>query len=157
MTCARCQKNPQYHFFQNLGSLKSGETIYYTYPAKAQEKHPTESCIQEYCDHMDTAANGNSKWVWILDGRNLSTDHIPNLAVMKLLVATIQERYKNSLLGIYIIHPNLKMQFVLNLIHPFLHEEAKKRLHIFHSNPTTMALELTKKGFETELIRRLMF
>jgi hypothetical protein len=155
MSCTRCQKNSQYHSFQHLGNLKTGENLFYTSPSKGQEKHPTESCIEEYISHMDTAAK--TKWIWILDGRGLSTEHIPGISVMKKLVHIIQERYQNNLIGIYIIHPNLKMKFVLNLIHPFLHQEAKKRLVVFHSNPSTMALELTKYGFELELVRKLMF
>ena len=155
MLCPRCQKNPQYHSFQHLGTLKTGENLFYTYPAKGHEKHPTESCVQEYIAHMDSAAK--SKWIWILDGRELSTAHIPPIGAMKQLVNTIQEKYKDTLLGIYVIHPNLKMKFVLNLVHPFLHPEAKKRLVVFHSNPTTMALELTNHGFENDIIRRLMF
>ncbi len=155
MSCNSCQKNSKYHCFQNLGILQTGENLFYTSPAKGLEKHPTDSCVEEYIAHMDTAAK--TKWIWILDGRGLSTEHIPGISVMKKLVHTIQERYQNNLIGIYIIHPNLKMKFVLNLIHPFLHEEAKKRLVVFHSNPSTMALELTKHGFELELVRKLMF
>lgn len=156
MSCPRCQKNPQYHSFQYLGILKTGENLFYTSPAKGQEKHPNESCVEEYLAHMDSAAEKN-KWIWILDGRGLSTEHIPGISVMKKLVQSVEERYKESLIGIYVIYPNLKMKFVLNLIHPFLHNEAKKRLIVFHSNPATMALELTKYGFETDLVRKLMF
>lgn len=155
MSCPRCQKNSHYHSFQHLGILKTGENLFYTSPAKGQEKNPTESCIEEYLAHMDFAAK--TKWIWILDGRGLSTEHIPGISIMKKLVQSVEERYKSSLVGIYVIHPNLKMKFVLNLIHPFLHTEAKKRLVVFHSNPTTMALELTNYGFELELVRKLMF
>jgi hypothetical protein len=125
MPCLKCQQIPNTHSFQSLGKTTRGITLLYSKPYDALEKRFTEETIQCYYKHLDEM---KGKWVWLFDAPDLHKLETPNISLLRSFYKGVEERYKDSLQCIYILHPNWKLQTILGMIRPFMRAEARQRL-----------------------------
>ena len=145
MPCKSCEKDPHFHNFVFLARTPTGDGVYYTCPAKGNEKKPTKDSIKDYVEHMDQAST--SAWIWIFDCKDIDKLDLPHISVLQMFTELFQERYKFVLKKIYILNPNWKMQLILSSIRPFLKEETKKRLQLCDS-----PLHLFSAGLQAETV-----
>ncbi len=146
MTCKYCQQTPSFHSFELLGSMPNGYTIYFSSLEKAKEKHITKESLPEYTQHLDTASQ--TPWVWIIDCRGLKLEHIPKLKVCKLLVEVFQERYKHTLMSVFILYPTWHVTTTLNALKPFLSADAKAKIALCES-----PIFLMEKGVPVHIVK----
>lgn len=148
MPCHKCQQTPNTHSFRILGKTTKGVTLLYSKPIDALEQTFTQETIQSYHQHFDEI---QGKWIWIFDAKDLHKRPIPKLELLRSLYMGVEERYKESLQCIYILHPNWQLQAILNMIRPFMKSAAKQRLV---ESPS--ALELLALGMDGALVKELV-
>lgn len=148
MPCELCQNRPNSHNFQILGKTARGITLMYSKPYDAITKTFTEETIQSYYQHLDDL---QGKWVWLFDATDLHKLETPNISLLRSFYKGVEERYKDSLQCIYILHPNWKLQTILGMIRPFMRAEARQRLD---EHPTLLTfLDL---GMDVSLAKSLL-
>ncbi len=148
MPCQTCQITPNTHSFKVLGKTSKGVTIVYSKPYDALEQTFTQTTIQSYYDHFDEYTD---PWIWIFDAKDLHKRSLPKLELLHSLYTGVEERYKDTLQCIYVVHPNWQLQAILNMIRPFMKGTAKKRLV---ESPS--AIELLALGVDGALVKQLI-
>ncbi len=126
MVCEKCIQNPLFHQFHPLGVTEEGYGIYYSKFSLNVEKEFREESIPQYLAHMDAASR--TKWIWIFDSSGLEHMPTPNPFVVKKFFKLLQERYKDSLVKIYIFDMNWKVSFLLSLVEPFMNKDMRHRI-----------------------------
>lgn len=109
-----------------MGNTEEGYAIYYSKFSLNMEKEFREESIPQYLAHMDAASQ--SKWIWIFDSCGLEHMPMPNPLVVKKFFKLLQDRYKHSLLKIFIFDVNWKVSFLLSLVQPFMTKETRHRI-----------------------------
>lgn len=125
MPCGLCQLAPNSHSFEILGKTARGITLLYSKPYDALTKRFTEETVQSYYQHLDEL---EGKWVWLFDATDLHKLETPNVSLLREFYKGVEERYRESLVKIYILHPNWRIQTILGMIRPFMRSEACQRL-----------------------------
>lgn len=148
MECRRCKQDSVFHNFEFLARTSTGESVYYTCPAKGKQREMKESDIIDYVAHMDEASMG--AWYWIIDCSGLESFHMPSISTLQKFLEIIQNRYKYVLKKVFIININWKMNIILSMIKPFMKDQAKERLMIVSSK-----LQLFQDGFDTSTLQKL--
>jgi hypothetical protein len=148
MTCTRCQIQPAFHCFKNIGKTSCGKQIWYTRPYLSIEKKFTEESISNYLFHMDEASS--EPWIWIFDATGFDKLEMPNPMLMKKFYHLIEEKYKNVLHRLYILNINWKVAAILKIVRPFLKKEAQERL-AETSNP----LSLLSAGVPAQIVHQV--
>lgn len=148
MECRRCKHDSTFHSFEFLSKTPTGETIYYTCPAKGKQREMKEDSIIDYIAHMDEASS--SGWFWIIDCTGLESFHMPSISVLQKFLQVIQDRYKYVLKHVFIMNINWKMQIILSMIKPFMKDQAKERLTIISNK-----LQFFQNGFDAKTIAKL--
>ena len=120
----------------------------YSKPFDALEKQFTEETIQSYYQHLDEV---KGKWVWLFDATDLHKLDSPKVSLLQTFYKGVEERYKDSLQCIYILHPNWKLQAILGMIRPFMRSEAKTRLDEHPSLLTFLSI-----GMDASLAKSLL-
>jgi hypothetical protein len=147
-SCKKCTADPQFHNFDFVSRHPSGDAIYYTSPAKGKQRSMKEDSIPDYMSHMDDAST--TGWVWLIDCSGMESFHMPSLPVLRQFMNIIQERYRFVLKKVYIININWKMHVILNMVKPFMKEEAKERISVIESK-----LQLVSLGFNGDALKFL--
>ncbi len=148
MPCELCQIAPNSHNFQILGKTSRGITLMYSKPYDAITKTFTEQTIQHYYQHLDEL---QGKWVWLFDATDLHKLETPNISLLRAFYKGVEERYRDTLYCIYILHPNWKLQTILGMIRPFMRTEARQRLDEHPSLLTFIEL-----GMDVSLAKSLL-
>jgi hypothetical protein len=148
MECRRCKLDSAFHNFEFLARTSTGESVYYTCPAKGKERDMKKDSIQDYVAHMDEASIG--AWYWIIDCSGLESFHMPNISTLQMFLGVIQDRYKYVLKKVFIINCNWKMNVILSMIKPFMKDQAKERLTVVSSK-----LQFFENGFDTATLLKL--
>lgn len=148
MACRRCKEDSAFHNFEFLARTSTGETIYYTCPAKGKQREMKEDSIVDYVAHMDEASM--TAWYWIIDCSGLESFHMPNISTLNLFLEVIQERYKHVLKKVFILNINWKMNIILSMIKPFINDKAKDRLTV-----VTSKLQFFQNGFDSATLSKL--
>ena len=146
MPCTNCSKDPTFHNFEFLLRNSKGDAIYFTSPSRGKARKLTESELDNYFSHMDEASM--TSWVWIIDCKGMDKFDMPNPGILRKFMESIQERYKFVLKEIFIVNMNWKMSMILQMVRPFMKEEAKKRLIICDS-----PLQLLHLGLGSDTIK----
>lgn len=148
MGCTRCAEHANFHSFKKVGTTTKGHSIYYSKPYLGIEKQFLETSIPNYIAHMDQAAT--STWIYIFDAEGLERLEMPNIMVLRRFYKIVQERYRPTLMKIYIIHLNWKTKLLLSMLLPFVSKEAKARLC-----ESATPLDLMEAGVSGDRIRHV--
>jgi hypothetical protein len=149
MPCLRCEAQPGFHSFRNLGKTADGHWILYSKPSLNVERTLTESTVENLLSHMDDASSLGT-WVYLFDAQGLDKMEMPNIQLMRKFNKTVQERYRGKMVRVYIINKNWAFELVFNLLKPFMSKE-NKDLYIFCSSP----LLLLKEGIPPEVVQMI--
>lgn len=148
MPCQTCQQIPNTHSFKVLGKTSKGVTLVYSKPFDSLEKEFTRANIESYYEHLDEYIG---QWIWMFDAKDLHKLPMPRLDLLKIFYKGVEERYKDTLQCIYVVHPNWRLQAILNILRPFMKSAAKKRLV---ESPS--ALELIALGIDAAIVKELV-
>lgn len=146
MPCTHCSTDPTFHNFDFLMRNSKGDAIFFTSPARGKARRLSDSELENYFAHMDEASV--TSWIWIIDCKGLEKFDMPTATILRKFMESIQERYKFVLKEIFIVNINWKMSMILNIVKPFMKEEAKKRLVVCES-----PLQLLHLGLGSETIK----
>ncbi len=136
MPCFRCEAQPGFHSFRNLGRTKDGHCIFYSKPSLNVERTLTESTVENLLSHMDDATSLGT-WIYIFDAQGLDKMEMPNVLLMRKFSKTVQERYRGKMVRVFIVNKNWAFELVFNLLKPFMSKE-NKELYIFCSSPVIL-------------------
>ncbi len=129
MSCPRCKENNKAHSFEKLGTLRDGVTnIFYTNPSQATEPDDSPDAFQYYMAHFQETEP--HPWIWIFDCEGMKAKDLTKSTLARKLTEAVQQKYKDSLRGIFVINPIWSITSLFTVIKPFLHKEAKARVHI---------------------------
>ena len=128
-SCPRCKENNKAHSFEKLGTLRDNVTnIFYTCPVQATEPDDSPDAFQYYMAHFQETEP--RPWIWIFDCQGMKAKDLTKSTLARKLTEAVQTKYKDTLRGIYIINPLWSITSLFTVIKPFLHKEAKSRVHI---------------------------
>lgn len=133
MPCLRCEAQPGFHSFRQLGKTQDGHTIFYSKPSLNVEKTLTESTVANLLSHMDDAS-ALGTWIYIFDAQGLDKMEMPNVVLMRKFHKAVQERYRGKMVRVFIINKNWAFELVFNLLKPFMSKE-NKDLYLYCSSP----------------------
>jgi hypothetical protein len=152
--CPRCKENSKAHSFEKLGTLRDGVTnVFYTNPALATEPDDSPEAYQYYMAHFqDTEPH---PWIWIFDCKGMKTKDLTQSRLAKKLMDGIQTKYKDSLRGIFIINPVWCITSLFTVIKPFLHKEAKSKVHICSLGLIDTINKLETAGVHSTTLQKL--
>ncbi len=149
MPCLRCEAQPNFHSFLHLGTSTEGFEVFYSKPSLNVEKTFTEEMVGNFLSHMDQAAH-HGKWIYLFDAQGLEKLQLPNFTLMKRFQGQVQERYKDSLVHIYIVNRNWAFELVYNILYPFMSKHHRD-LYVFCKSP----VQLLSRGIPTQIVQRV--
>lgn len=126
MSCPKCQVDPEYHSFTNIGSLEDGGQIFYTAHGRAKEDGPYDQMISNFKLHLDTAKD--SRWIWIFDCQDMKQYY--SLGLFRDLSNILHKDHNVSLEAIYIIRPNFLVYALFKTMQYILQSNVLKKVHI---------------------------
>ena len=150
MPCLRCEAQPGFHSFRNLGKTKDGLTIFYSKPSLNVERTLTESTVANLLSHMEDASR-LGPWVYLFDAQGLEKMEMPNVMLMRKFHTSVQDRFRGIMRHVYIINKNWAFELVFNLLKPFMSAENKK-LYLYCSSP----LFLLSQGISSDIVQSVM-
>ncbi len=154
MPCPRCKENSKAHSFEKLGTLRDGVTnIFYTCPAEATEPDDTPDAFQYYMSHFQETEP--HPWIWIFDCQGMKAKDLTKSTLARKLTDAVQAKYKDSLLGIFVINPIWSITSLFTVIKPFLHKEAKSKVHICSLGLIDTINKLENFGVHTTTLKKL--
>jgi hypothetical protein len=150
-SCPRCKENNKAHSFEKLGTLRDGMTnIFYTNPIEPDD---SPEAYQYYMAHFqDTEPN---PWIWIFDCKGMKAKDLTHSKLAKRLIDSIQSKYKDTLRGIFIINPNWCITSLFTVVKPFLHKEAKSKVHICSLGLIDTINKLETAGVHSTTLQKL--
>ena len=74
--------------------------------------------------------NGNNKWMWVLNCKNLSVQHLMYTSTIGIQLTQIIMNYSSTLQEIYIINPTWHIHSIIAIISPFLSTEVRNMIKI---------------------------
>jgi hypothetical protein len=154
-SCTRCQvTNNKAHSFEKLGTLRDNVTnIFYTCPSQATEPDDSPDAFQYYMAHFQETEP--HPWIWIFDCQGMKTKDLTKSTLARKLTEAVQTKYKDTLRGIYIINPIWSITSLFTLIKPFLHKEAKSRVHICSLGLIDTINKLENAGVYSHALQKL--
>ena len=153
-SCPRCKENQSAHSFEKLGTLRDGVTnVFYTNPAEATEPDDSPEAFQYYMAHFrDTEPQ---PWIWIFDCKGMKIKDLSQSTLARKLTDAVQVKYKDTLRGIFVINPTWSIISLFTVIKPFLHKEAKARIHICSFGLIDTINKLENIGVHTTTLKKL--
>ncbi len=150
--CQRCQlTNNKAHSFEKLGTLRDGVTnIFYTNPLEPDD---SPDAYQYYMAHFqETEPN---PWIWIFDCKGMKTKDLTQSKLARILIEGIQSKYKDTLRGIFIINPVWCITSLFTVMKPFIHKEAKSKIHICSLGLIDTINKLENAGVHSTTLQKL--
>ena len=128
--CSRCQETSgRAHSFELLGTLRDNTThVFYTSLANSMEPEDSPDTLAGYLFHMHETRP--HPWIWILDCRGMKSKDLLRSGLSKTLTEVVQHTNIETLHGVYILHPTMAMNAVIQCIKPFLYKETRQRIHV---------------------------
>lgn len=128
--CPICQKDPTAHSFQQIPAKNNFVNLFYTCSAKATQYFDHTGVL----NHIDLLLieNGDKPWVWVFDCTDFTLAHAMEINLGLAISKMITQKYGESLLKIWIIHPTWTIQIMMNAIWPFLSKDLKRKVEITH-------------------------
>lgn len=128
--CPRCKETGgRAHSFELVGTLRDNTThIFYTSLGESTEPEDSPDTLAGYLFHMHETRP--HPWLWIVDCRGMKSKDLLRSGLTKTLTEVIQYTNIETLLGVYILHPTMAMNAVIQCIKPFLYKETRQRIHV---------------------------
>ena len=146
MTCKICQLDPKNHNFVYFGKTTEGIAVYYTNPAKSKELIDTPEKFVFFKTHLDEAKS-KGKWIWIFDCAGMRTEHFTSYQFTKSLMQELSNEQMESILGLWILHPNTWMRASIAFIKPLFKSELIQKIRVFENKREALMADLQKAGF----------
>lgn len=143
-SCKLCTNDPTTHTFIPFGKVGDA-SLYYTNPSKSKEVINTEERFVYFRSHLDDAKKGG-KWIWVFDCAGMRSEHYMSFDIMKKLMKELSEDQLNSLIGIWVIHPNTWMRASVAFIRPFFKSELMNRIKMINGKQYVLIDKLQKAG-----------
>jgi hypothetical protein len=153
--CSRCKAtNNKAHSFEKLGTLRDGITnIFYTCPALATEPDDSPEAFQYYMAHFQETEP--QPWIWIFDCKGIKTKDLTQSKLARKLIDAIQTKYKDSLKGIFIINPIWCITSFFTVVKPFLHKDAKSKVHMCSLGLIDTINKLENMGVHSNALQKI--
>jgi len=142
--CSKCKINPKTHHFVKFGSL-NGMSLYYTSPVKSLEIIDNPEKFVYFKAHLEQA-KAEGKWIWIFDCADMRNEHFVSIDFTKNLFKEISENQLNSLMGIWVIHPNTWMRTSISVVTPLFKKEVISKIKVVEGNRLELISNLEKLG-----------
>jgi hypothetical protein len=128
--CPRCtETGGRAHSFEWIGHLRDGVTnIFYTSLANSKDPEDSPDTLAGYLFHMQETRP--YPWIWIVDCRGMKSKDLLCSGLGKALTDIVQHTYIETLSGVYILHPSIAMNALIQCIKPFLYKETRQRIHL---------------------------
>ncbi len=128
--CSRCKETGgRAHSFEYIGILRDNTThIFYTSLADSSEPEDSPDTLAGYLYHMNETRP--HPWIWILDCKGMKSADLLRSGLVKALTDVVQFTNIETLLSVYILHPTIAMNAVIQCIKPFLYKETRQRIHV---------------------------
>ncbi len=129
-SCPRCTATGgRAHSFEWIGHLRDGTSnIFYTSLADATDPEDSPDTLTGYIHHMKEVQH--TPWIWILDCRDMKSKDLLRTGFVKQLTDVVHHVYFETLHAVYILHPTMTMNALIQCIKPFLYKETRKRIHL---------------------------
>ena len=142
--CTKCKSNPKMHNFIKFGSM-NGTALYYTSPVKSQEIIDTPEKFVYFKAHLNQA-KAEGKWIWIFDCSDMQTEHFVSIDFSKNLLKEISEHHLDSLMGLWVIHPNTWMRTSISVVTPLFKKEVISKIKVIEGTRLELISNLQKEG-----------
>jgi hypothetical protein len=128
--CPRCKETGgRAHSFELVGCLRDNTTnIFYTSLGESTDPEDSPDTLAGYLFHMHETRP--SSWIWVLDCRGMKSKDLLRTGLIKSLTDVVQSTNIETLRGVYILHPTIAMNAVIQCIKPFLYKETRQRIHL---------------------------
>ena len=145
-SCRVCQLDPKNHNFIHFGKTAEGISLYYTNPSKSKELIDTPEKFVFFKTHLDEA-KGKGKWIWIFDCAGMRSEHFTSYQFTKSLMQELSNEQMESILGLWILHPNTWMRASIAFIKPLFKSELIQKIRVFENKREALMADLQKAGF----------
>jgi len=154
MPCRKCiQTSIKYHSFDRIGVLADGKTIYYTAPARTQEKEDSPEVVDYYIQHFEETRP--NKWIWVFDCQGMkSSDLLKGCG--KRIKEIVHNNCFDTLTAIYIVNPTWAIKTLTGFIKPFVLKENREKLHICSLGPIDVITRLQASGIPPAELSQIM-
>jgi hypothetical protein len=135
MNCPRCElTGGRAHSFEKIGTLNDSKTnLFYTCPSLAEEQDDSPEAVQYYLAHFESTRP--NPWIWVFDCKGMKSKDLIKSGIGKKFVEAVQKNYYETLMGVYILNPNIAVKTLLTFVSPFLRKETKAKIHLCSLGP----------------------
>ncbi len=135
------------HSFVALGSLPTGDRLFYTAPARVRDlEHAGKLAL--FHQHL-RAAEGAS-WVWVFDCGQMEMRHYASLEFTMGLSRILEADHGSFLQTIYVVRPNLFVRSTLNVLQWMLPNSTLRKVRVIpDDDPYWLAALRVEHGFST--------
>lgn len=150
MPCPKCQVNPGAHSFVNLGMTPNGISVFYTCPAKAKDYKDEPNFVSYFKAHLEEAEG--KPWIWIFDCQGFTQKHTSSIETGKGLIRLLDERHKNILQAVYMVHEAWHFHALFSMLKPFIKKEARKKMIQLTGSTLEILVKLEKAGIPMNML-----
>ena len=130
--CAICEQNPDSHSFKKIKE-KNGVSVFYAKPSAGKLYKDTDGILTHINNAL--AANGDKKWICIIDGEGFDIRHAAEVTTGMALFELITQKYGTKLVEIKLINPTWHIKCVINAVRAFASEELQSKLTVLDDRP----------------------
>ena len=145
MACALCLQDTRMHSFVRVGSLRTGDRLFYTAPARARD---VEHAGKLALFHQHLRGAEGAPWSWVFDCAQMEMRHYSSLEFTTGLSRILEAEHGVWLQTIYVVRPNFFVRSTLNVLQWLLPNSTLRKVRmITDGDPYWLAALRMEHGF----------
>jgi hypothetical protein len=152
MFCEKCQIDPTFHSFTNIGTY-NGVKYFYTAPLRSKDYTKDGSKLENFKKHA--LETDNQPWEWIVDCGDIGSNEPVDIKYITGVIKFLSEIHENTLRKVYVIKLNSVVKAAVFVIKKLFKQNLFDRIEYLDGSPLELYLQYEKAKFPSKMIKWL--